>query len=126
TSATLGTLVDAGSTLNVNGKTITFTNAAPPVAANVATGSGVVGNIVTDGSGNSTVYLQGATIADTLTAIDLATGVKTAANASGTATLTTASGIAASSISASGTLNISTGTTADLNITGTGNALAAL
>ena len=40
--------------------------------------------------------------------------------------LTTATGIAASSVSASGTLKISTGTDADLSITGTGNALAAL
>ena len=126
TAATLGTLVQAGSTLNVNGKTITFANAAAPLAANVATGSGVSGNLVTDGSGNSIVYLQGATLADTLNAIDLATGVKTAANSGGTATLTTTSGLAASSVSASGTLKISTGTVADLNITGTGNALAAL
>ena len=126
TSATLGTLVQAGSTLNVNGKTITFTNAAAPAAANVASGSGVSGNIVTDGSGNSIVYLQGATLADTLNAIDLATGVKTTSNSGGTATLSTTSGLAASSVSASGTLKISTGTIADLNITGTGNALAAL
>ncbi|WP_291869879.1 DUF1522 domain-containing protein [Bradyrhizobium sp.] len=126
TSATLGALVDSGSTLNVNGKTITFSNAAAPAAANVATGSGVSGNIVTDGSGNSTVYLQGATIADTLNAIDLATGVKTAVNASGSATLSTASGIAASSVSASGTLQLSTGSSNDLSITGTGNVLSAL
>jgi flagellin len=126
TAATLGTLVQAGSTLNVNGKTITFANAAAPAAANVPTGSGVSGNIVTDGNGNSTVYLQGATVADTLNAIDLATGVKTAANAAGSATLTTATGISASSVSASGTLQISTGTNADLSITGTGNALSAL
>ena len=126
TSTTLGTLVQAGSTLNVNGKTITFSNAAPPAAANVATGSGVIGNLVTDGSGNSTVYLQGATVADTLNAIDLASGVQTAVNTSGAAVLTTATGIAASSVSASGTLKLSTGTTADLSITGTGNALAAL
>ncbi len=52
----------------------------PWAAADVTSGSGKVGNIVTDGSGNSTVYLQGATIADTPNAIDLATGVKTAAN----------------------------------------------
>ena len=126
TAATLGALVDAGSTLNINGKTVTFSNAAVPLAANVASGSGRVGNLVTDGSGNSTVYLQGATIADTLNAIDLATGVKTAANSGGTATLTTATGIAASSVSASGTLKISTGTATDLSITGTGNALSAL
>ena len=44
-----------------------------------------IGNIVTDGSGNSTVYMQAATIADLLKAIDLATGVQTATNASGVA-----------------------------------------
>jgi flagellin len=123
---TLGTLVQDGSTLNVNGHTVTFKNAAPPAAANVATGSGVINNLVTDGAGNSTVYLQGATVADTLSAIDLATGVKTAVNTAGAAALTTATGIAASSVSASGTLQISTGTSNDLSITGTGNALAAL
>jgi flagellin len=125
-ATTLGTLIQDGSTLNINGKTVTFKNAAAPAAANVPTGSGVTGNVVTDGNGNSTVYLQGGTVADTLTAIDLATGVKTAANASGAATLTTATGVTASSISASGVLQISTGTTADLSIIGTGNALSAL
>jgi hypothetical protein len=123
-AATLGGLIEAGSTLNVNGKTITFANAAVPAAANVASGSGRINSLVTDGSGNSTVYLQGATVADILSAIDLATGVKTAVNASGAATLAT--GIAASSVNASGVLNISTGTIADLDITGTGNALATL
>ena len=88
-STTLGTLIQDGSTLNINGKTVTFKNAEAPLPANVPAGSGVNGNVVTDGSGNSTVYLQDATLADTLTAIDLATGVKTAANAGGTATLTT-------------------------------------
>ena len=121
----LGTLVQDGSTLNVNGKTITFKNAAPPLAANVPTGSGVSGNLVTDGNGNSTVYLQGGTLADTLKAIDLATGVQTATNASGAATLAVASGQVASSIVA-GTLQLSTGVAADLSITGTGNALSAL
>src|SRR5215203_944141 len=123
-AGTLGTLIQDGSTLNINGKTVTFKNAEAPAAANVPTGSGVNGNVVTDGSRNSTVYLQDATLADTLTAIDLATGVKTAANAGGTATLTTVG--TASSISASGVLQISTGTTADLSIVGTGNALSAL
>jgi len=126
TSATLGTLVQAGSTLNVDGHTITFKNGSAPAAGSVATGSGLTGNIVTDGAGNSTVYLQGATVADTLTAIDLATGVKTASDTSGTAILTTTSGIAPSSVNANGALQISTGTTADLSITGTGNALTAL
>ena len=83
TSASLGTLVQDGSTLNINGKTITFKNAAAPLAANVPTGSGVSGNLGTDGRGLSTVYLQGATVADTLKAIDLATGVQTATIASG-------------------------------------------
>jgi len=125
TTASLGTLVQDGSTLNVNGKTITFKNAAAPLAANVPTGSGVSGNLVTDGNGNSTVYLQGATLTDTLAAIDLATGVQTATIASGAATLAVASGQVASSLVA-GALQISTGTTADLSIIGTGNALSAL
>ncbi|MEA2274303.1 MAG: flagellin, partial [Solirubrobacteraceae bacterium] len=93
-------------------------------AALVPTGSGFNGNVVTDGSGNSTVYLVGATIADTLTAIDLATGVKTASNSGGTASITTVG--TASTIAASGALQISTGTTSDLSIIGTGNALSAL
>ena len=109
TSASTGTLIQDGSTLNVNGKTITFKNAAVPAAANVPAGSGKTsGNVVTDGSGNSTVYLQGGTIADTLTAIDLATGVQTASNSGGTATVTVASGQVASSIVA-GALQLSTG-----------------
>ena len=109
----------------MNGKTITFKNAAVPTAANVATGSGVSGNVVTDGNGNSTVYLQGATLADMLKAIDLATGVQTATNRQRRGDVAIATGEAASSI-ASGVLKISTGTTADLSITGTGNALSAL
>jgi flagellin len=125
TSASLGTLVQDGSTLNVNGKIISFKNAAPPLPANVATGSGVSGNLVTDGNGNSTVYLQGATITDTLNAIDLATGVQTTVNTTGTAVLSTASGQVASSV-VTGTLQINTGSTSDLSISGTGNALAAL
>ncbi len=55
----------------------------------VPTGSGVSssGNVVTDGSGNSTVYLETATTADLLTAVDLASGVQTATNSGGTATI---------------------------------------
>jgi hypothetical protein len=86
----------------------------------------VTGNVVTDGNGTSTVYLQGATIADTLNAIDLATGTKTTVNTSGSATLSTATGATASSVAANGSLQLSTGTIADLSITGTGNALSAL
>jgi hypothetical protein len=123
-AATTANLVQAGSTLNVDGKVITFVSATVPATSSVAVGSGVTGNIVTDGNGNSTVYLQGATIADTLNAIDLATGVKTTVNASGSATLTTVG--TASSVAANGSLQLSTGINADLGITGTGNALSAL
>jgi flagellin len=125
-AATLGNLIQDGATLNVNGKTITFSNAPTPSAGSVAAGSGVSGNVVNDGSGNSTVFLQAATIADVLSAIDLATGVRTATNASGTATVATASGQTNSSINSSGSLQISTGTVADLSIIGTGNTLSAL
>jgi flagellin-like hook-associated protein FlgL len=125
-SGSLSALITSGSTLNVNGKTITFTNAATPGTSAVPTGSGVTGNLVTDGNGNSTVYLQVGTVADVLNAIDLATGVKTTSNSSGTATLTTTTGLTASSIAVSGALQISTGTTSDLTITGSGNAMSAL
>ncbi|WFU43807.1 DUF1522 domain-containing protein [Bradyrhizobium sp. CB82] len=128
-SGSLGTLISDGSTLNVNGKTVTFKNAVVPAAANVPTGSSIAGtgsNVVTDGNGNSTVYLQAATVADVLTAVDLATGVQSVKSvASGTATLQTASGATNSSIVA-GALHISTGANSDLSITGTGNALASL
>jgi len=125
-STSLGNLITDGSTLSVDGKTIRFKNAGTPAAANVPTGSGVVGNVVTDGSGNSTVYLEKGTIADVLNAIDLASGVQTASNTSGTATLSTATGATNSSIAPSGALQISTGTTSDLTISGSGNTLAAL
>ncbi|WGR74022.1 DUF1522 domain-containing protein [Bradyrhizobium sp. ISRA426] len=121
----LGTFVQDGSTLNVNGKTITFKNGGTPGTSEVASGSGVSGNLVTDGSGNSTVYLNQATIADVLKAVDLATGVRTTSNSGGTATVTTATGQTASSLVA-GALHISTGANSDLSITGTGNALSAL
>ena len=125
-TASLGSLIQAGSTLNVDGHVISFADATVPAAAKVASGSGVSGNVVTDGSGNSTVYLQGGTIADVLKAVDLATGVQTASNTGGTATLATPGGGTASSISAAGGLKISTGVNADLAISGTGNALSAL
>jgi flagellin len=124
-AATVGSLIQDGSTLNVDGHTITFKNAPTPGTSAVATGSGVSGNVVTDGSGNSTVYLQAATVSDVLKSIDLATGVQIAANAAGAATLTTTPGDTTSSI-VSGALKISTGTSADLSISGTGNALSAL
>ncbi|WP_025037398.1 DUF1522 domain-containing protein [Bradyrhizobium sp. DOA9] len=131
TSATsLGATITDGSSLNVNGHVITFKNAPTPGttgAPSVPSGYGASGNVVTDGNGNSTVYLQEGTVSDVLKAIDLATGVQTATiAANGTATLATASGQTNSSINASGLLKISTGVNADLSITGTGNALNAL
>jgi flagellin len=125
-STSLATFVQPGSVLNIDGHIVTFKDAATPAASAVPTGSGVSGNVVTDGNGNSTVYLQSASISDVLNAIDLATGVQTAANTSGTAVVSTASGQTNSSISPSGALKISTGINADLAITGTGNALSVL
>ena len=81
-----------GDIFTVNGKTITFKAGAAPAAAAAPAGSGVSGNIVTDGNGNSTVYL-GATATPTATvgivanAIDLASGVQKTVNAAGAATL---------------------------------------
>ncbi|NOJ50461.1 DUF1522 domain-containing protein [Bradyrhizobium archetypum] len=126
-AASLGNLITDGSTLIVNGKTITFKNQNAAAEGAVPTGSGVFNtNAITDGNGNSTIFLQGGTVADVLTAIDLATGTKTASISGGNATITTAAGGTASTIAANGTLKISTGTANDLSITGTGNALASL
>ena len=126
TAGSLGSLVQDGSTLNIDGHTITFKNAqTPQSAASVATGYGVNGNVVTDGNGNSTVYLQSATLTDLLNSIDLATGVKTASLFNGAATLATTAGQIPSSVNSSGQLSLSTGINADLSITGTGNALSA-
>ncbi len=124
--ASLGALITDGSSLTVNGHSITFKNAGTPASGNVPVGSGVSGNVVTDGAGNSTVYLQTGTIADVLNAIDLATGVQSATSSLGAATLITAPGISKSTILASGALQISTGSVADLSIIGTGNALSSL
>jgi hypothetical protein len=123
---TLSGLLQTGSTLNIDGHVVTFKDGPKPTAA--ATGSGVTGNIVTDGNGNSTVYLQTATTSDLLNAIDLASGVQTATinTVNGTASLSTSTGQTNSTIAASGALKISTGINADLAITSTGNALSAL
>jgi hypothetical protein len=119
TAASLGQTVQDGSTLNVDGKTITFKNAAVPTAA--PSGSTKVGNLVTDNSGNSVVYLQGGTVQDTLNAIDLASGAGTISGGN----VVAATGSTLSTVSANGALKLSTGTSADLSITGTGNALSA-
>jgi flagellin-like hook-associated protein FlgL len=123
-TGTAGNLIQDGSTLNVDGHVITFKNAPAPGAS--ASHTGVNGAIETDGNGNSTVYLQTATVGDLTNAIDLATGAQTATLGTSGATLKTASGAAVSSINTSGQLQISTGLNADLSITGTGNALSAL
>ncbi|MBR0904436.1 DUF1522 domain-containing protein [Bradyrhizobium liaoningense] len=125
TAGSLGSLVQDGSTLNIDGKTITFKNAQTPQSAAGVTSGGVSGNIVTDGNGNSTVYIQSATLTDLLNAVDLATGVKTASIFNGAATLSTTAGQIPSSVNSSGQLALSTGINSDLSITGTGNALSA-
>ena len=126
-ATTTANLIQDGSTLNVNGHTITFSNAHVPAAAQVPTGSGILGAVQTDGSGNSIVYLQTATVTDTLNAIDLASGVQTATNTAGVAAFSPVAGVTPSSVNANGTLKLSTGTAADLSISGgVGNALAAL
>jgi flagellin len=129
-AASLGQLIQDGSALNVDGHVITFKNAPVPGSTGapaIPSGSGKSGNVITDGNGNSTVYLQAGTVADVLNAIDLATGVQTATiAANGAATLATATGQSASSINTSGPLRIATGINADLAITGSGNVLNAL
>jgi flagellin len=126
-ATTTANLIQDGSILNVNGHTITFSNAHVPLAAQVPTGSGIFNAVQTDGSGNSIVYLQTATVADTLNAIDLASGVQTAVNTAGAAVFTPATGVTPSTVNANGTLKLSTGTVADLSIGGgAGNALSAL
>jgi flagellin len=127
--STLGTLIQAGSSLNIDGHTITFAASLPTTTP---TGSGKVGStLLTDGNGNSTISLSSGTLADVLKAIDLATGVQTASISSGVATLSVTSGDTASSIDKNGKLNLSTGTAQALTIAAglgnnPGNALAAL
>jgi flagellin-like hook-associated protein FlgL len=111
-------------TLTVDGHTITFKTGATPAAA--AGTSGLVGNVLTDGNGNSTVYIGTGTTSDLLNAIDIATGVQTAAinTTTGVATLSTTTGDTASSIS-SGAFHISTGTASDLSISSSNATLLA-
>src|SRR6266568_6597568 len=127
----LGSSPADGDTVTVNGKTITFRAGAAPASTAVPSGSGVSGNLVTDGSGNTTVYLgttgtPAATVNDLLAAVDLASGVKTSTITAGAATIAANSaGQTASSIAAGiVTLNSSTG--ADLSVTGKADLLTAL
>src|SRR5260221_2794814 len=129
-STSISATILNGDTLTVDGHTITFKTGAPPAFGSVVAGSGVLGNIVTDGSGNSSVYLNGGAgkVSDLLTAVDLATGVQTASNAGGVATIgasVPATGTAATVTA--GKLVISTGTAADLAISSSNaNLLASL
>jgi flagellin-like hook-associated protein FlgL len=123
--------INNNDTLTVDGHTITFKTGAPPTAATVVAGSGVATgntNVVTDGNGDSTVFLNSgaANVGDLLTAVDIATGVKTASISGGTATLTTsgATGVSAASVPG-GQITISTGITSDLSISSNNNTLLA-
>lgn len=130
-AAVLSSIIQAGSTLNVNGKSITFKDGTAPTPDSthqgvVLDGSNAPTALDTDGSGNSTVYLGSATVQDVLNALDLATGVKTGTKSAAGTTLATTGGDTPSAVTSTGQLKISTGTAADLQITGTGNALSAL
>src|SRR3984957_15257821 len=112
-----------GDTLTVDGHTITFkTGATPPAAAGT---SGLVGNVLTDGNGNSTVYIGTGTTTDLLTAIDIAPGAQTATINTGTGVATLAAGTGAASSVSGGALHISTGTAADLSISSSNTSLLA-
>ncbi|MGX1324151.1 flagellin [Bradyrhizobium sp. USDA 377] len=96
-SDNLGTAITNGSVLTVNGKTITFSNAQT--------------TSTTDASGNVTIGIgsgSNLTVQSVLTAIDGITGAATASTVTG------------------GQLVLSTGTTSDLTISGSGNVLTAL
>src|ERR1700737_2774744 len=126
TSNALGAMtVAAGDSFTVNGKTITFAAGAVPTTAPM--GSSIAGNLVTDGSGNSTIYIGAssttstATVGDVLHAVDLASGA--AYNNAGVITANT--GQTLSSISAAGAISLNTSTGADLSITGKADFLHA-
>jgi flagellin len=126
------TAITDGTVLNVNGKTITFKASSAPAAASLPTGSGVLGNIVADSAGNSTIYLgtnsttTTATLGDVLTAIDLASGVKSATNTAGVAAFATNSGQTASSVSGGGAVTLNSSTGADLSVTGAADFLKSI
>src|SRR5271154_6702342 len=130
TSNTITATIAAGDTLTVDGHLITFATGVPPTTATVVADSGVVSsntNVTTDGSGDSTIYLNSGTasIGDLLTAVDLATGVKTASITGGAATVSLTAGDTASTVNGSGQFLIQTGTTADLSISSSNTTLLA-
>ena len=92
----------------------------------MASGSGVSGNLVTDGSGNSTVYLQGGDDHRHAEGDRSRHRRPDRDDRQRYGHVATATGQTASSVNVSGVIKISTGTAADLSITGTGNALSAL
>ena len=115
----------------VNGKTITFKARRVPAAGAFPPGSlASLGNVMTDGTGNSTLYLGDpsvatsiATVGDLTTAIDLASGRRYVASVSaGVATL----GSVPPAATAAGITTLSSSTGADLSITGKADSLKAL
>src|ERR1700759_1083460 len=96
----LASPITDGSTLTVDGKTITFSTRASTVTTDATTGNVTIGI-----AANSTLK-----VSDGLSAIDTITGA----------------GAGASSVDSGGHIVLSTGTTQNLVIAGTGNALAAL
>ena len=115
--------INNGDTLTVDGHTITFKTGATPAAA--AGTSGLVGNVLTDGNGNSTVYIGTGTTTDLLAAIDIATGAQKATINTTTGVATLAAGTGAASTVSGGALHISTGTASDLSISSSNTSLLA-
>ncbi len=115
--------INNNDTLTVDGHTITFKTGATPAAT--AGTSGLVGNVLTDGNGNSTVYIGAGTTTDLLTAIDIATGAQTATINTGTGVATLAAGTGAASSVVGGAIHISTGTNSDLSLSSSNATLLA-
>ena len=120
----------------MNGKTITFRTGPAPTTQPTGWGLNASGSIATDGSGNSIVYegtaaAPKATVNDVLSAIDLASGVKTATISAGAATIATSGATVGtiqtpSSIGAGGVVTLKSSTGADLSVTGKADFLHAL
>ena len=108
----------AGKSITVNGHTVSFSATAVPAGTSLPAGSGVLGNVVNDGKGNTTVYLGSATtstttVGDVLTAIDIASGAQIATNNgsgvasyAGTGSTVTAAGAVSIASAAGGTTSI--------------------